>query len=439
MKMSTNSSIANKTGLMWQQQVFALDAKYNSRRASGQPGFGLLYLRRRNQLLREKNPANTEARLSYVKLRAELFNLRYGSPSDCVSLSSRASIDGISESSIIKERTIKKSTAESFAFAGVHHVFDQHKAAITSLKFANNDRSRLCCASFDGTITICDVTSTPPKILVRLEDHKKGVTAIDWSISNDFIVSSSLDATVRLWGITEDSTTVCLRTVGDQVRSEVLCCGFVPANNNLVITGNAVGLLQVLNISTGIYPRGGTSKIGGKVLSLTCEESGGSLIWAGNDKGIIVSLRLESGSGRLSKLRRIETVGNAAITSLSWRSWLSRDAPSPTLLISSACNAVFLYRVTDLQGTLKIWRNYPLKHRQYLVRSTFCPQMGACLIASGSEDGSVHLLDTSRDGKAAQVNRLHGHSAPILALSFNYDESHLATGDHQGLIIIWRN
>lgn len=100
-----------------------------------------------------------------------------------------------------------------------------------------------------------------------------------------------------------------------------------------------------------------------KVLSLTCEESGGSLIWAGNDKGIIVSLRLESGSGRLSKLRRIETVGNAAITSLSWRSWLSRDAPSPTLLISSACNAVFLYRVTDLQGTLKIWRNYPLKHR----------------------------------------------------------------------------
>lgn len=65
--------------------------------------------------------------------------------------------------------------------------------------------------------------------------------------------------------------------------------------------------------------------------------------------------------------------------------------------------------------------------------------MSACLIASGSEDGSIHLLDTSREGQAAQVNRLQGHSAPILALAFNYDESHLATGDHDGLVIIWRN
>lgn len=65
--------------------------------------------------------------------------------------------------------------------------------------------------------------------------------------------------------------------------------------------------------------------------------------------------------------------------------------------------------------------------------------MGACLIATGSEDGAIHLLDSAREGKAARVNRLHGHSAPTLALAFNYDESYLATADHQGLLIIWRN
>lgn len=219
-------------------------------------------MRRRNQLLRDKSPNNSTIRLRYVKWRSEIYKNRYGSPSDCTSLSSRTSID----EDIGRERhLVRKSTAESFAFAGVHHVFDQHAAAVTALKFANNDRSKLCCASFDGTISICDVTSSPPRVVVQLGGHSKGVTAIDWSISNDLIVSSSLDATVRLWGVNGDDPPVCLRAVTDQVKAQVLCCGFVPANNNLILTGNAQGLVQILNVSTGIYPRGGTSKIGGKV------------------------------------------------------------------------------------------------------------------------------------------------------------------------------
>lgn len=162
------------------------------------------------------------------------------------------------------------------------------------------------------------------------------------------------------------------------------------------------------------------------------------------------------------------------ITSLSWRSWLSKDAPWAALLVSSACNAVLLYRVADNHGSLYFWRKYPIKHRYYFnrvkhasrflasilsltieynmfalyiffscrlypLRSTFCPQMGACLIATGSEDGAVHLLDSAREGKAAKINRLHGHATPALALSFNYDESLLASADNDGLIILWRN
>ncbi|XP_015109988.1 WD repeat-containing protein 13 [Diachasma alloeum] len=432
------AALPSKMLPQWPQQVFALDAKYNTRRNGAQPAFGMLYIRRRSQLLRDKESKSPSPRPTYVKLRSELLKLRYGTISEYNGLGSRASVDGVLEDRSVHPRFSKKSTAESFAFAGVHHVFDQHIAGVTALKFANNDRSKLCCASFDGTISICSVTDMPPRVVAKLEGHRKGVTGIDWSISNDLIVSTSLDATVRLWGVHGDATPNCLRVVADQFRSEVLCCAFVPANNNLVITGNGQGLLQILNVSTGIYPRGGTTKIGGKVLSLTCEESGGSLIWTGNDRGTITSLRLEPASGRLSKLRRIEGLGGA-VTSLSWRPWLSRESPWPSVLVSSACNAVSVYRIGDAQGSLSVWRKYPVKHQQYLVRSTFCPQMGACLIASGSEDGSVHLLDTAREGKAAQVNRLHGHSAPILSIAFNYDESYLATGDHQGLVIIWQN
>ncbi|KAG7202419.1 hypothetical protein KM043_018732 [Ampulex compressa] len=421
----------------WHQQVFALDAKYNTQRVNTLPSLGMLYIRRRNQLLREKHSKDPEIHEWYLKLRSELLCKRYGETLEQNTVESNTTKENKTDSKAKLYCTQRKSTAENFAFAGVHHVFDQHNAPVVMLKFANNDRSKLCCASLDGLLSICEATSTPPKVITKLEGHQKGVTALDWSISNDLIVSSSLDTTIRLWKVS-DVNPVCLRVVSDQQRAEVLCCGFIPVNNNLVVAGNSQGLIQVLNVSTGIYARGGSCKIGGKILSLTCEGSGGSVIWAGNNRGIIMSFQLKSGTGRLSKLQRVQETGGM-ITSLSWRAWLSKDAPWPTLLVSTACNSVLLYRISNSHGSLSLWRKYPIRHRYYFVRSTFCPQMGASLIATGSEDGSVHLLDTAREGKAAKVNRLHGHATPTIALAFNYDESLLASADLQGLIILWRN
>ncbi|XP_029032511.1 WD repeat-containing protein 13 [Osmia lignaria lignaria] len=424
---------------MWHQQVFALDAKYNAQRVNKLPTLGMLYIRRRNQLLKEKFSKDPTIRENYLKLRSKLLFLRYGENLEQNSLSSHTTEEEKSEIKIKLHNVQRKSTAESFAFEGVHHVFDQHNAPVTMLKFANNDRSKLCCASLDGSLSICDAIGTPPKVIALLEGHKKGVTAFDWSISNDLIVSSSLDCTIRLWNVSNPETGPnCLRTVNDQQRAEVLCCGFIPINNNLVVAGNSQGLVQILNISTGIYTRGGTCKIGGKILSLTCEGSGGLVIWAGNDRGIIMSFQLEPGMGRLTKLRRVQEIGGM-ITSLSWRSWLSKDNPWPALLVSSACNVVLLYHIIDNHGSLSLWTKYPIKHKQRFVRSTFCPQMETCLIATGSEDGTIHLLDSAREGMAAKINRLQGHATSTLALSFNYDESLLASADYQGLIILWRN
>lgn len=75
-----------------------------------------------------------------------------------------------------------------------------------------------------------------------------------------------------------------------------------------------------------------------------------------------MSFRLESGLGRLTKLRRMESTGGI-ISSISWRPWLSKEFPWPTLLVSSACNAVLLYHVSDEQGSLVLWKRYPIKHR----------------------------------------------------------------------------
>ena len=47
-------------------------------------------------------------------------------------------------------------------------------------------------------------------------------------------------------------------------------------------------------------------------------------------------------------------------------------------------------------------------------------------MVSGSEDCSVYFFDVET---GAVVNRLQGHSAPVLAVTWTYDESLLASAD----------
>merc|ERR1712002_614625 len=65
--------------------------------------------------------------------------------------------------------------SENYAFAGMHHVFDQHKKAVTKVLFGNDDKSRLACSSLDGVISICQVIPPPATIICLLEGHTDGV------------------------------------------------------------------------------------------------------------------------------------------------------------------------------------------------------------------------------------------------------------------------
>lgn len=53
---------------------------------------------------------------------------------------------------------------------------NKHSDAVTVLKFANNDKSKLCCASNDGTLSICDVLTSPPCVKAILRYHTGPVT-----------------------------------------------------------------------------------------------------------------------------------------------------------------------------------------------------------------------------------------------------------------------
>lgn len=160
------------------------------------------------------------------------------------------------------------------------------------------------------------------------------------------------------------------------------------------------------------------------------------MFWAANDKGVIVSYRMDSAGGGLSKLRRCIVGG--AVTCLSWSPWLARH---PALLVSAADNSLYLFRIADREGNLVLKKRFDVVHTQYSVKSTFCPIMsfrrGVCVV-SGSEDSCVYFLDIEGHAEHPVVNKLQGHASPVLGVSFSYDESLLATSDVSGLVIIWR-
>lgn len=333
--------------------------------------------------------------------------------------------------------------SENYSFSGMHHIFDQHKDAVTSIRFANDDKSLLCCSSMDSTLSICQLTPSPATILYVLKGHNAGVVDFEWSLSNDLIVSCSLDATVKLWGA---ATGQCLRTIAEPYAVPVMSCAFHPLNNNMVVTANCKGLLQVLNVSTGIYTKGSTFNSGEHVcLICLCFDTMGTTLWMGDSKGFIWTFAFEMKTCRLVLVNKVIVVAGCAITSISNQLKTNADGRQNLLLVNSACNALLLFKVIPREANLVLVNSFPIRHqnRELVIRSSFCPiitnREGICVV-TGSEDTCVYFFNVE-DNKVCKnkcVNKLQGHSGPVLDVCFNYDESLLASSDSKGYVIIWK-
>lgn len=181
------------------------------------------------------------------------------------------------------------------------------------------------------------------------------VLAFEWSANNDFIASVSLDATIKLWN---SSNFTCLRTLKEPNGCQILCCIFQPSNNNLILIGNNRGEIRVVNVSTGIFLKN-SCKLGGCILSITSDASG-KIVWAGllsvwlqskvftkfftgTDRGEIVGVICKV-DGRLCKGKKTTLDPACYVTSISYRTWVSREARDPTLLVNSTNNSLILFR-----------------------------------------------------------------------------------------------
>lgn len=334
---------------------------------------------------------------------------------------------------------------DAFSFAGVYHIFDNHKGAVTRVKFANNDKSLLATCSLDGTLVICQVIPSPATTIYRLEGHQSGIMDLQWNTTNDLIVTGSLDGTSRVWQVTKGK---CMRVLKDTCGAQVFCCCFQPLNENMIFTGNSKGLIQVYNLSTGmLVNKNCLQKVSGRVLCMAFDSTG-SNVWIGDDKGAISAFHFDIFTLKLNKTKRIVSNNGYSITSISFKNITQKldGLHTSVLLVNALPNYLLIYRLDSKDASsLRLRKRVCIKQSEHALRSTFCPitnfkkqpNTTSCLVCAGSEDGNVYIYDMENDDKSL-INKLQGHSVVVKDVGFNYDQSLLASGDMNGTVIVWK-
>ncbi|KAI3809803.1 hypothetical protein L1987_19403 [Smallanthus sonchifolius] len=305
----------------------------------------------------------------------------------------------------------------AYSFVGMHCIFDECKSMVTVIKFGHMSSDILAYGATDGTITVCTF-SEPPSIMKKLIGHSKDVTDFDFSLNNQYIASSSLDKTVRVWDIPKG---LCIRVIYG-VTSK-LCIRFHPVNNNFLTVGNTNKEVSVFNFSTGRL----ISKLvfDGEVPALDYDHTG-QFIFCGDSQGSIYTIKVNSHQGTFSRSHRtrISSKNKSEFTTIQYRTF-SLMTQGPVLLSLTRDGSLSFFSVSlELKG----------------ICASFCPLLSlekGEYIVIGSEDAAVYFYDLTRP-KNTCVNKLQGHGYPVIAVAWNHGENLLASSDFGGTVIVWK-
>ncbi|KAK7343160.1 hypothetical protein VNO80_26123 [Phaseolus coccineus] len=324
--------------------------------------------------------------------------------------------------------------AESaYSFVGMHCIFDKCKASVTVLKFGHMSSDLLAYGASDGTLTVCSVSENP-SVIKQLEGHSKDVTDFDFTSNNQYIASSSLDKTVRVWEIAKG---ICIRVIYGVCPQ--LCIRFHPVNNNFLSVGNANKEINVFNFSTGRVIN--KSLFDSEVTSLDHDHTG-LLIFCGDAQGCIYSVNMNSHTGVLSRSHRYRSSSKqkSPVTTVQYRSF-SLLARGPVLLTCTQDGNLSFFSVAlEINGYLTLRCSLKLAPRIHKIQASFCPLLSlekGEFIVAGSEDSNVYFYDLTRP-KNTCVNKLQGHRFPVMGIAWNHGENLLASSDFYGVVIVWK-
>ncbi|XP_031132119.1 WD repeat-containing protein 13 isoform X2 [Ipomoea triloba] len=327
----------------------------------------------------------------------------------------------------------RKKSEPAYSFVGMHCIFDKCQAMVTVIKFGHMSSDLLAYGASDGSLTVCTV-SMPPSILKQLTGHTKDVTDFDFSANDQYIASSSMDKTVRVWDI---SQCLCIRVIYGV--SPQLCIRFHPVNNNFLSAGNSKKEINVINFSTGRTIS--KTVFDGEVTAMDHDHTG-QLIFCGDGQGCLYAVSMDSRTGALSRSHRHRSSGKcrAAVTTIQYRTF-SLLARGPVLLSFNRDGNLSFYSVSlEVKGYLTLRCSLKLSPRMHSIRASFCPllslEKGEYIVA-GSDDTNVYFYDLTRPNRTC-VNKLQGHGYPVIGIAWNHGENLLASSDFGGTVIVWK-
>ncbi|KAH9611628.1 hypothetical protein KSS87_010322 [Heliosperma pusillum] len=327
----------------------------------------------------------------------------------------------------------RKKAEPAYSFVGMHCIFDQCKFAVTVLKFGHMSSDLLAYGAADGSLTVCSVSESP-SVTKQLLGHSKDVTDFDFTTNNQYIASTSLDKTVRVWDI---SRGLCIRVIYGV--SSQWCIRFHPVNNNFLSVGNSSKEINVYNFSTGRLIN--KQVVDDEVTAMDHDHTG-QLLFCGDAQGCIYTIRMDSRSGLLSRVHRNRTGSKrkSLVTVVQYRTF-SLLARGPVLLTCTQDGSLAFFSVAlEVQGYLTLRCSLKLTPRVHRIQASFCPllslEKGEYIVA-GSEDSNVYFYDLTRPRHTC-VNKLQGHSSSVIGITWNSGENFLASSDSSGTVIVWK-
>jgi len=227
------------------------------------------------------------------------------------------------------------------------------------------------------------------------------------------------------------------------IRDTATCTSVAihPSNSNIFVVGTEKGLVKTFNMSTGKPVE--KVRVADHVTSMTFSDKG-DLLFVGDKKGIVYTF-IWNPAGTMKLIAKVQVAAKGSVNSLTFKTMLHTSQKKvPFLLISCNDNTASLFRLETKPtkgSNLVLEKQMAVPNRRENVRSRFCPLIGGgpaelCMV-SGGEDSCVHIYDALRD-VPLEVNKLQGHSGMVYDVSWNCDETLLASCDLTGMVILWK-
>ncbi|OII73374.1 myosin [Cryptosporidium ubiquitum] len=299
--------------------------------------------------------------------------------------------------------------------------------------------------------------------------HNRAITSLALSPDESEFLSTSIDMTVRRF-LTATGHAISLFSD----NSPVLVGSYLPFLPSLFIVSSSKPLLRIVNVDVGVAQKIKTDS----TIRALCFDSTGIYCFAACKEGriyVLVNIAAKSSSRtsvetdfRFTDKRGMQ-VCSRAITNMLYVHGSSDysnvrkthvngaigtglggfSSLLPVLVVNAADSTITIIDIRlqaptgqiDVSNVphvvLQVRFRIPNPHSLMPLRSCYSSRNGLW-VASAAEDCSVRVFQLNNDSCEKESLVLAGHSAPVISTAVNASSTLLASGDADGIVIIWR-